>query len=139
MRPCKSCAGWATLQEGCRCRQSWTIWSFGMLWRMSSCSRTNRTNIFGHLRARVLTPLDQRTPGSLWAHLDLNRTSAYGSLGRPFGARCSSGWPFSTGTGRWIGWPIGDFNTQTSAPSATKRKRQSNTFSRLVFSQDRFG
>ena len=64
MRPCKICDGWATLQVGCRCRQSWTTWSFGIPWRMFSCLRTSRTNIFGHRRARVLTPLDQLMLGS---------------------------------------------------------------------------
>lgn len=88
--PCRTCARSVTLQEGCWCQQSWTTWSFGMLWRMSSCLRTSQTNIYGRQRVRALTPHVQPTPGSLWAHLALSHTSAYGSLGRSFGVRCSS-------------------------------------------------
>ena len=51
----------------------------------------------------VLTPLDQLMLGSLWALLVSSRTSAYGSLGRPFGARYFSGWPCSIGAGQRIG------------------------------------
>jgi len=56
----------------------------------------------------------------------------------PLRCKIFSGWPCSIGAGQRIGWPVGVSNTQTSASFAIKR-RQSNTFSHLAFSQDRFG
>jgi len=127
------------LAVGCLCQQSWTISSFGMLWRMSSCLKTSRTNIFGRQRARVHTPHVRLTPGSPWAQPLLSRANVFGSRGRPLDVRYSFGWPCSTDAGRRIDWNVAGYNTRTVAFSAIKRRRQFSTSSRLVSSPDRYG
>ena len=91
-----------------------------------------KTYISRSLKAQVSSPLDQPIDPSLSVQSTSNHGNVCGKLGLLINARFLFGLSFIIAAGQLITYKEGDSRTQTTAPSATKKMRQPNTYSLLV-------